>query len=157
MNLLDKIMARVEQLGGCWIWTGAASHGYGAIKVGYGRKAPMRPTHRVVYELMIGPIPTGLELDHLCRNRRCCNPTHLEPVTGAENRRRSPLVGKASRPEVIAALAAMRRSMNHCRNGHPYDDPNTGLRPDGSRRCRACSRMARQRYLDRMIDAAVPA
>lgn len=69
---------------GCWNWQGYISHGYGVYYEGdVGRRA-----HRVYYERYIGPIPDGYVIDHLCRNRRCCNPAHLEPVTSRENIRR---------------------------------------------------------------------
>lgn len=69
----------------CWDWTGAVtSRGYGSV----GHDGRIQSTHRVAYELLIGPIPPGLQIDHLCRNKLCCNPWHLEPVTAQENRRR---------------------------------------------------------------------
>lgn len=71
---------------GCWEWRGhTQANGYGSMSVN-GR--PQR-THRIAYEEYVGPIPAGLEIDHLCRNRSCCNPKHLEPVTRAENMRRA--------------------------------------------------------------------
>lgn len=82
-----NVWARVEKDGpnGCWLWVGSKTHdGYGNLKRG-GR---IYVVHRYVYELVAGPIPEGLELDHLCFVRNCVNPEHLEPVTGAENRRR---------------------------------------------------------------------
>lgn len=73
--------------GACWPWPGRIDkHGYGRCKVG--KKAML--AHRAVYEALIGEIPTGLTLDHLCRNRSCCNPRHLDPCTGGENTLRSP-------------------------------------------------------------------
>lgn len=77
--------ARVDRSGGlfaCWPWTGPTVRGYGRL---HGRRA----THRVAYELLVGPIAEGLTLDHLCRNKLCANPAHLEPVTLAENIRRA--------------------------------------------------------------------
>lgn len=75
-SLVDK-----DGPGGCWLWTGSQDgKGYG--KTGRGR------IHRIVYEELVGPIPDGLQLDHLCRVRNCVNPAHLEPVTGRENVRR---------------------------------------------------------------------
>lgn len=68
----------------CWIFKGATSRGYGQARVG-GKTISV---HRTAYEILVGPIPEGLQLDHLCRNRACYNPAHLEPVTGTENRRR---------------------------------------------------------------------
>lgn len=93
---LDRLMALLERPTGsdCWLWTGyVAAGGYGEFHLaGRTRKA-----HRVAYELLVGPVPEGLDLDHLCRVRRCVNPEHLEPVTRQENLRRSPDVGKWSR------------------------------------------------------------
>lgn len=84
---IDRLVDRSAGLFGCWPWLGTKSRlGYGtaATKVA-GRT---NQAHRVVYEALVGPIPTGLELDHLCRNTSCVNPSHLEPVTHAENMRR---------------------------------------------------------------------
>lgn len=82
--LLDRILRRVE-VGDCWTWLGAKTGaGYGAIGAGR-RTGGTVYVHRATYLLLVGPIPTGLELDHLCRNRACCNPDHLEPVTRQTN------------------------------------------------------------------------
>lgn len=85
----ERLMERVQvDDNGCWIYTGATTNGYGVI--GLGRRSDgTRQTHRVAYELFVGPIPDGLHLDHLCRVTLCCNPEHLEPVTQAENNLRS--------------------------------------------------------------------
>lgn len=85
--LEDRLWSRVDKSGTCWEWQGPTSGGYGVIGAG-GRKCPLIRTHRLSYELLKGPIPDGLEIDHLCKNRRCCNPEHLEAVTKAENLRR---------------------------------------------------------------------
>lgn len=79
---LDRLYPKILIGDGCWEWVGThAARGYGQLKVAGVR----RLAHRVVYELLKGPIPHGLELDHLCHNRNCVRPNHLEPVTHQEN------------------------------------------------------------------------
>lgn len=92
----------------------------------------MRPVHQVIYEMIIGPIQQGLELDHLCRNHGCVNPAHLEPVTHKENvlRGTSPAAGHAKQ--------------THCDRGHEFTPQNTLLYDGGRRRCKTCT-LARNR------------
>lgn len=114
---------------GCWEWSGDHTPD------GYGRLTSLRHTilvHRYSYQRHVGPIPDGLQLDHLCRNRGCCNPAHLEPVTAQVNSRRG--VGPSA---VNAAKEA-------CHRGHPFTPENTTERASGARECRMCNR-ARQR------------
>lgn len=87
--LLERLMDKVNQDAdnGCWLWTAAKSNGYGVIGLG-SRSAKNIPAHVASYELHVGPVPTGMVLDHLCRTPACVNPDHLEPVTAAENSRR---------------------------------------------------------------------
>lgn len=92
---------------GCWEWTGAVDlNGYGVV-YGNGR---MRKAHRVLYEKANGTVPHGLELDHLCRNRKCVNPDHLEPVTHRENILRG------------VGTAASRARQTHCKHGHEFGE-----------------------------------
>lgn len=123
MNPVDlpvRMGAKIRVDGnGCWIWTASRnSKGYGLASVGGGAIAL---AHRIAYELLVGPIQEGLQIDHLCRVRECVNPSHLEPVTAAENVRRS------------------RAHITHCPKGHEYTPENT-IRNHGTRRnCRTCA------------------
>ena len=115
------------ELGECWVWTAALNaSGYGTF--GVARRGVL--AHRWSYTAFVGPIPGGLLIDHLCRNRACVNPGHMEPATRAENNHRS-LTGRRGHEQ---------RSRTHCPQGHPYDEANTYPRPDGGRNCRACGR-----------------
>ena len=113
---------------GCWEWQGTRNKlGYGRFNCGHVEVL----AHRFSFEMNVGPIPDGLVLDHLCRNPACVNPEHLEPVTQGENVLRGRMVQGASQA---------RLDRTHCPAGHPYDEENTYLRPDGGRDCRICMR-----------------
>lgn len=124
----------------CWLWKlSTGSHGYGQVGWWEGGKSVMRLAHRVAYEITNGPIPEGLEIDHVkargCASRRCVNPAHLEPVTHGENVSRSGLNGAA------AANAAKVR----CPRGHAYDA--TRDRKRGRERvCLTCAAEANRRW-----------
>ena len=114
--------------GRCWVWT-ARVHGAGYAYLSVGGKKVR--VHRLTYELLVGPIPDGLELDHLCRVRHCVNPAHLEPVTHAVN---------MDRGEIRERQHEAMRAITHCPRGHAYDEANTYVNPRGERNCRACAR-----------------
>lgn len=84
-DLASRFWLRVHKTDDCWLWTSTLRRGYGRFWIAPGRFVP---AHRFAYELLVGPIPEGLELDHLCRNPACVNPAHLDPVTHRENVRR---------------------------------------------------------------------
>jgi hypothetical protein len=134
---------------GCWRWTGALTHptekkphggGYAICNIG----GKTQLAHRASYEHHVGPIPAGLQLDHLCHpddgscpggtnclHRRCVNPAHVTPSTGRDNSRRT---GNATKDE--------------CPQKHPYDEANTYVDKTGRRHCRTCSRARTQRWYE---------
>lgn len=115
---------RIDPETGCWLWTGYLTpRGYAAGTVAMKKGVRM---HRVTYAQLRGPIPDGLQLDHLCRVRHCINPWHLEAVTCREN---------LMRGDTIAAANA---SKTHCKRGHEFTPENTYRPPAGGRICRAC-------------------
>ena len=128
----DRFWEKVKKTDTCWNWTAARfKSGYGAFRIG-GRDGATVYAHRFSYELLAGPIPEGLPIDHLCRNVRCVNPDHLEPVTQAENTRR-------------ADGGGYNRRKTHCPRGHEYNDANTYVGKSGSRFCRACDKQRPRR------------
>lgn len=125
--------------GPCWLWTaGCCPKGYGRVY----RDGASRLAYRVIYELEIRRVPDGLELDHLCRNRSCVNPGHLEAVSPRTNKLRG----------VGAAAQAARRT--HCVNGHPFAGHNLRVDPRGYRICRACVYQSGRRRNERERQAS---
>lgn len=131
-GLPESVWRRIEPTGFCWNWTGETLRGYGRTKQLNGTKI----VHRVVYEALVGPIAEGLHLDHLCRNTRCCNPDHLEPVDAAENSHRS------------WSPCGQNYRKTHCAQGHEYTPENTAL-VGGWRKCRECQRRWTREYKER--------
>jgi hypothetical protein len=121
--------SRVDKTGptSCWLWTrGLNNHGYGRFQSGY--------AHRYAYECLVGPIPDGQELDHLCRVPQCVNPAHLEAVTHRVNSLRS------------LSIWAYEAGQTHCIHNHPFSEANTYITKLGKRQCRPCrARRERER------------
>jgi hypothetical protein len=136
-SIRDRVLSRtITDINGCWIFQGAiTSGGYGAI----GIDGKSRSTHMVMHELDKGPIPPGMEVDHLCRVRACCNPGHLEAV---------PQIVNWERGESPSRINALR---THCKHGHELSGENVRIatrrnrRP--SRQCVACHRARNREHM----------
>lgn len=132
LDLPESLRHRIapEPNSGCWLWTGVIqSRGYGTCYVGTGRADQrLRVAHRVIYERLVGLVPEGLVLDHLCRVRSCVNPAHLEPVTNRENILRG------------VGIAAQRSVAQKCSRGHIDWVIRAGTR---HRTCRTCRRIVK--------------
>ena len=130
---LGRFWNKVKDVGGCWEWRGTLSHdGYGLISKRILKKKVRFYAHRISYRHYVGESPYGLTLDHLCRNRRCVNPAHLEPVTNIEN---------VMRGEGFTAVNARKTK---CNNGHEFSPENTYMTPKGHRQCRICKKANRK-------------
>jgi hypothetical protein len=136
---LDRsVEARFEfycmYVGDCIVWTGSCQRGgYGQFNTG----KTMVLAHRYNYVRQYGPIPEGLQVDHLCRNRHCVNPGHLEAVTPLINTKRG-MVAQLNRDRLSSAT--------HCKHGHAFDEINTYVKPDGHRACKACRRSRKKAF-----------
>lgn len=135
------LATKISIVGTCWVWNGELDKaGYGKAYL-YGRRSL---AHRLAYERLVGPIPPGLELDHVrerCSSRACVKavadevgPAHLEPVTHRENTLRGDTIPAAN------------LAKTHCSEGHPFDAANTYREPSGARDCRTCRRLRAAKY-----------
>lgn len=140
-NTPEKFWEFVEKTSDCWIWNGVKD------RKGYGVWC-MRPrnqrAHRFSYMQLVGEIPDGLVIDHLCRNPACVNPAHLEPVTQSINNIRG------------FSPTALNAKKTHCKSGHLFEGYNLRIRPEGGRSCRACARdIARKRRAELKLASKV--
>lgn len=135
VNSAARVLKRyVTKTESCWVWTGPLDKG------GYGRTGvdgKDMAGHRLIYEHFKGPIPEGLQIDHLCRNRRCVNPAHLEPVTLQENLRRG------------LGPAALNRNKVICLRGHALSGENIKIDANGGRQCVICTDERQRLYNER--------
>ena len=134
-NVLENFWSKVNKTDSCWNWTACKN------KDNYGQfwlEGKPYKVHRIVYEMYYGKIPSGLVLDHLCRNKRCCNPEHLEAVTNKENITRG-LAGKTIN------RYNPHKDKTHCSKGHPYSGDNL-LFNKNKRVCRICKRTSQIKW-----------
>ena len=157
---VERFWSHVDKQISCWLWTGTMEwSGYGNIFVN-GNTPRLQKAHRFSYELLVGPIPEGLEIDHTCHtkmcptpgikdlHRRCVNPAHLEAVTRAVN------IDRGQAPELTRAY--YRAAVTHCPWGHEYTEENTRIeirRGWSTRHCRACNRRRRAEFLAQQKNA----
>ena len=125
----ERFWFKVDAMGVCWEWQAAKdTKGYGV----FNPNGTLVRSHRFAYENLVGPIPEGLQLDHLCRNRICVNPDHLEPVTQGVN---------TDRGTARIRLSIQGANITHCPRGHEYTEENTHVnKRNGTRKCRKCHR-----------------
>lgn len=122
-----RLTSRLIEADGHWMWTGRVDNTYGRLA---GPSSRLEYAHRLAYTLWTGPIPDGLQIDHLCRVRLCCNPAHLEAVTQQVNLARG------------QGMCVINAAKTHCPQGHPYSPENTRVRyrKVAERCCRTCDR-----------------
>lgn len=142
-TMLEKVLTkhRKDAVTGCWLWTDALNtNGYGVVWDP--AKQKQSKAHRVAYEELVGAIPDELPIDHLCRNRACINPEHLQPVTLGENVRRG------------VSPPAQRARQTHCKNGHELSGYNLRVDPKtGYRQCSICVRERAKKWKEKNPEA----
>lgn len=124
---------QLDIISGCWNWTATINNvGYGLFRF----NGKLGVAHRFSYEYYNGKIPDNLVVNHLCRNRRCVNPSHLEVVSKKEN--------------LLKGITHLEKKI-HCKNGHEYTLENTYVMPNGHRVCRICSKIRQKEYLTKQM------
>jgi hypothetical protein len=130
--LLLRVASNIDLpdgLTGCWVWINPGNRGYGSVRIN-GKHAP---SHKALFEHANGPIHAGFELDHLCKNKACCNPDHLEIVTHKENNKRDPGAWK-------------NKEKTHCLRGHPLSGDNLYVTNEGYRQCKECAALRHLKF-----------
>lgn len=136
MRDIERFFGYVDTSTGCWTWQGQTTNGYGRFSVGQRNLY----AHRFAFEFFNGPIPDDYEIDHLCLERSCVRPSHLEAVTAHENNMRS------------NSRAALNARRTHCAQGHPLSGDNLSIVVNEGvrrRRCRECGRARTREYKER--------
>jgi hypothetical protein len=159
---ISKLFGRIQPTGFCWLWTGGLNNcGYGQVSF----QGRTQAAHRVVWELLVGPIAKGLQLDHLCHMRLCVNPDHLEPVTKAENMRRAGVRngwikgGKPTRkPKEAHVVRPNVSTSTHCKHRHELAAVGiyttvVSTTQQTVRVCLACKKRARDKHSARVNDS----
>src|SRR3990167_6746412 len=138
-DLAERFWSKVIRGGpdDCWNWRAGKVRHYGTIRV----EGKLLRAHRLAYEMLVGSIPAGFEIDHICRNRACVNPAHLEVVTHRENLLRG------------ESFSAQNAQKTHCPRGHRYAGQNLYLIPNGGRDCRACKTERTREWREREREA----
>lgn len=132
-RLAEKLSHDIDT--GCWLWTASTNgNGYGYLNPLRGQKKATRGAHRIVYELLVEKVPKDLQCDHVCRNRLCANPAHIDIVTARENTLRG------------LGLAAANSKKTHCQNGHELAGTNLIITSNGGRQCKKCLRVSQRKY-----------
>lgn len=140
-KVASRLFEKLQVTDGCWEWTGARNaRGYGVFHLTRGHQIS---AHRAVWIVIRGPLRDDLQLDHLCRNRACVNPDHLDPVSAREN--------------ILRGLspAAWHVFVRACPRGHPYNEENTYVAQNGGRSCKICRRLAMRRLRARRRASSV--
>jgi hypothetical protein len=140
LTMEKRFWKRVNKTNNCWYWDHENSFGYGKFGIKTKKGWTMRWAHRVAYELVKGPIPKNLEIDHLCRNRLCVNPKHLEAVSKKEN-----LLRGIGNP-------ANNARKTHCSRGHEFTFENTRHPKNDIRKrdCRKCNTIRTQNHRNKL-------
>ena len=133
---MERFWSKVKKEDGCWIWLASRDRmGYGT----FGFDGKVQKAHRVSYQLEIGPIPSGAHILHSCDNPPCVNPAHLRAGTRSDNMR-----------DKVERGRDWNVKKTECIHGHPFDDLNTYITPDGRRNCRTCRLAAKHAYRARL-------
>ena len=142
MRDIDRVLRRLD-VSDCWEWKLCVDkNGYGITHAGSSTDGSLKTVkvHRFVYQQMVGPIPEGMDIDHLCVNRKCANPDHLRPLAKPDHGRLSP-------------GGMINKRKTHCPSGHSYSEFGYTERNSGCRKCKVCSNARRKARYIRTRDA----